>query len=446
MRSVSTLALTASLGAVGLALAPAASAAAPDASVHYLADRLADGDDRLLVEAGGQSYADHGLTIDAVLGMSAAGTGGDAAAAATDWVVSASGAYIGSGDEAYAAATAKLLTFAGARGLDPRDVAGVDLVAQLRSLEQGNGQFADQSEYGDYSNTLGQSFALIGLERADVNPSTAAVDFLLAQQCDDGGFRLTFDKPDEPDDDACVSDPDATSTAVQALDVVGGHDASVQDAAEYLVGRQGADGGVAGGTTTEGVNANSAGLAAVAFRLAGRDDARARALQYLESLTFGCDTPALAGGIAYNRADFDAATAQGADAQPDGTITRTTAQAILGQTDESYATVSASGQSAATPTLECATTEPTDDATDGPAADNTTEPTDSATESTDEATGGPADEAAGDTAAPEPERPEVVQTDGATTGTPDLLLALGAGGLTAAVVVVVRRRAASQHS
>ncbi|WEV79504.1 terpene cyclase/mutase family protein [Janibacter cremeus] len=448
MRSVSTLALTASLGAVGLALAPAASAATPDDSVRYLADRLADGDDRLLVEAGGQSYADHGLTIDAVLGMSAAGTGGDAAAAATDWVVANSGAYIGSGEEAYSAATAKLLTFAGARGLDPRDVAGVDLVARLQSLEQGNGQFADQSEYGDYSNTLGQSFALIGLERAGVNPSTASVDFLLAQQCDDGGFRLNFDEPDTSQDDACVSDPDATSTAVQALDVVGGHDATVQDAADYLVSRQGADGGVAGGRTTEGVNANSAGLAAVAFRLAGREDARGRALQYLESVTFGCETPALAGGIAYNRADFDAATAQGADAQPDGTITRTTAQAILGQTDESYATVSASGQSAATPTLECATAEPSDDGTTGPTGptdEATGDPADGTTEPTDDATAGPTTPTDGGTTAPEPERPEVVQTDGATTGTPDLLLALGAGGLTAALVVVARRRTAPQQ-
>lgn len=431
MRSVSTLALTASLGAVGLALAPAASAAAPDDSVHYLADRLADGDDRLLVEAGGQSYADHGLTIDAVLGMSAAGTGGDAAAAATDWVVSAPGTYIGSGEEVYAAATAKLLTFASARGLDPRDVAGVDLVAQLQSLEQGDGQFADQSEYGDYSNTLGQSFALIGLERAGVNPSTASVDFLLAQQCDDGGFRLTFDKPDKADDDACVSDPDATSTAVQALDFLGGHEAAVQDAADYLVSHQGADGGVAGGTTTEGVNANSAGLAAVAFRLAGREDARASALQYVESVTFGCETPALAGGIAYNRADFDAATAQGADAQPDGTITRTTAQAVLGQTDESYATVGAAGQSAVTPTLDCGDTEPVED--------DTTEPTDEGTDAS-------SDGAGDDAAAAEPERPAVVQTDDAATRTPDVLLALGAAGLGATLVVVARRRTSSKHS
>ncbi|WP_338748106.1 hypothetical protein [Janibacter alittae] len=442
MRSLPTLALTASLGVVGLAVAPAASAAAPDDSVAYLAERLADGGDRLVTESGGQSFDDLGLTIDAILGMTAAGSGGDSAAAASDYVLANSATYIGSEDEVYSAATAKLLTFATARGLDPRTVNGVDLVTKLQSLEEENGQFADQSEYGDYSNTLGQSFALIGLERADgVNPSTASVGFLLEQQCDDGGFRLTYDNPDETGDEACTSDPDATSMAVQALHTVGGHDTAVQSATDYLASRQAATGGVGGGETTEGANANSTGLAAVAFRLAGRADARARALDYVESVTFGCDTPAVVGGIAYNRADFEAATAKGADAQPDGTITRTTAQAVLGQTDESYATVTAAGQTGATPTLECRSTEP---------GDETTEPGDGATEPTDEATG-PTDDTTGTdtnddgTTTTGPERPEVVQTDGAVASTPNLLLALGAGGLTAALVVLVRRRTASQH-
>lgn len=427
MRSVSTLALTASLGVVGLALAPAASAAAPDDSAAYLADRLTAGGDRLVIESGGQTFDDLGLTIDAVLGMTAAGSGGHAAAAATDYVVANAGTYYGYDDEVYSSATAKLLTFTSARGLDPRDVNGVDLVAKLRSLEKDNGQFADQSQWGDYSNTLGQSFALIGLERAGVNPSSASVDFLLQQQCDDGGFALQFGG------ESCVSDPDATSLAVQALDIVGGHDPAVQDAADYLEGRQEANGGIGGGTTTEGVNANSTGLAAVAFRITGRDAALSQALDYVQSLTFGCDTPALAGGIAYNQADFDAATAQGADAQPDGTITRTTAQAILGLTDESYATVTTQGQSAATPTVDCAVAPP--------AEEDPTEPTDDATNDagTDTAVDGETPDAT------EPIRPEIVQTDGATSSTPNTLLALGAGGLAAALVVVARRRPALQR-
>ena len=424
MRSLPTLAVTASLGALSLALAPAASAAAADGPVHYLAEQLAAGGDRLTVEAGGQTYDDYGLTIDAVLGMTAAGTGGDAAAAATDYVVANSSAYIGYGEDVYSAATAKLLTFAIARGLDPRDVDGTDLVTTLRSLEQENGQFADKSEYGDYSNTLGQSFALIGLERAGINPSTASVDFLLDQQCEDGGFRLNFDDPGTTEDDACLSDPDATSLAVQALHTVGGRGPVVQSAADYLESRQDATGGVGGGATTEGINANSTGLAATAFRLAGRDDALGQALAYIDSVTFGCETPALVGGIAYNRADFDAA---GADAQPSDLITRTTAQAVLGLTDETYASVSSQGQTAATPAVEeCVTQEPTQDPT--------TEPTDDAT--TDEQP-------------TEPERPAMVQTDGFVTGGASTATVLGAGGLAAVLavsaVLLARRPARQRH-
>ncbi|WP_346007385.1 hypothetical protein [Janibacter terrae] len=444
MRLLRTLATTASVGALGLALAPTASAAAPADSVAYLADRLADGGDRLTVESGGQTFDDLGLTIDGVLGMSAAGSGGDASAAATDYVVANAGTYYGYGDEVYSAATAKLLTFASARGLDPRSLGGVDLVAQLQSLEDADGRFSDQSQWGDYSNTLGQAFGVIGLTRAGATPSTASVETLLSQQCDDGGFSLEFA-------DGCVSDPDATSLTVQALDVVGGQEAVVQEAADYLESRQGSDGGVGGGATTEGANSNSTGLAAVAFRLAGRDDARASALGYVDALTFDCATPALAGGIAYNRADFDAAVAKGASAAPDGTITRSTAQALLGLTDQSYATVTSAGQAAATPDTGCDTPAPGgddtdgsgDDGTDGTGTDGTgTDDTDTDTDGSDgsDGTGTGTDTGA---APQQPEIPAVVQTDGVTApsaGWPAWALGLGAAATAAGATLVTRRR------
>lgn len=437
MRLLRTLAATASTCAIGLALAPAASAATPDDSVAYLAARLADGGDRLTVESGGQTYDDLGLTIDAVLGMSAAGTGGDASAAATDYVVANAGTYYGYGEEVYSAATAKLLTFASARGLDPRSVGGVDLVAQLQSLEDADGRFSDRSQWGDYSNTLGQAFGVIGLQRAGATPSAASVETLLSQQCDDGGFSLEFA-------DGCVSDPDATSLTVQALDVVGGHDATVQEAADYLESRQGSDGGVGGGATTEGANSNSTGLAAVAFRLAGRDDARASALGYVDALTFDCTTPALAGGIAYNRADFDAAVAKGDSAAPDGTITRSTAQALLGLTDQSYASVSSAGQAAATPATGCEAPVPGGDDTDG-SGDDSGDGSDGGSgdgTGTGTATGTGSDSDSG-TTPQQPEIPAVVQTDGVaprSAGWPAWALGLGAAATAAGVTLVTRRR------
>ena len=424
MRSTSTLALTAAVGVVGIALAPAATADAPDDSVAYLAAQIEAGDGRLTTESGGQTFDDLGLTIDAVASMSAAGSGGDVSATATDYLVDNAAGYVGSGDEVYSAATAKMLTFASVRGLDPRDVSGVDLVAQLQGLEE-DGQFVDRSEYGDYSNTLGQAFGLIGLERAGVNPSTASVDALLAQQCDDGGFTLEFGGD-------CVSDPDATSTAVQALETVGGHDDAVQDAADFLEGRQEPDGGVGGGATTEAANANSTGLAAIAFDIAGRDDARAAALGYVESLTFDCDTPAIAGAIAYDKSEFDTLTAEGEDAAATGTSTRATAQALLGVAGESWGTVTAEGQSAATPTPDCEGSAPTPGDDAGSDDDATGD---------DASSGNDASSGAGDS----PEIPAVVQTDGGAAGGSSGLLALGAGGLAAVVTLALRRRGAEQR-
>lgn len=454
MRSTPTLALTAAVGVVGLALAPAAGAATtPEDSVAYLAAQLEAGGDRLTSDSGGQSYDDLGLTIDGVLGMTGAGSGGEASAAATDYVVANAGSYTGADGEVYAAATAKLLTFASARGLDPRDVNGVDLVEQLEGLEQDNGQFTDRSEYDDYSNTIGQSFALIGLKRAGVNPSTASVDVLLEQQCADGGFSLSFGGD-------CVSDPDATSMAVQALDTVGDQDAAVQDAASFLEASQESDGGVVGGTTTEGANANSTGLAAIALRLAGRDEARASALDFLESLTFGCETPAIAGAIAYDKSGFDEASGQGADAEPDGTVTRATAQALLGLTEESYATVTAQGQAAAAPSIDCDDAPGAgegdgsqDDGSEDTAGEGPTGQDDPAGDQSDDTATG--DDASGDAAAGDsgdagmgtdaPARPEVVQTDGGPLTAPLSLLPVAAGGLVIVAALIGRRHVTSRR-
>lgn len=403
--------LTASLAASGallVALAPAALAEQPADGAAFLAERLEANDDRLKAEFGGESYDDLGLTLDAIFSITATGTADAQAAASTQYVVSNAGAYYGTGEDVYAGATAKLLTAATARGLDPRAVGGVDLVERLQSLEQESGQFADASQWGDYSNSLGQSFALIGLSRAGANPSTAAVDFLLAQQCADGGFSLDYV-------DGCVSDPDATSVAIQALSVVGGHDDVVAAAADYLEGKQGTNGGLGGGATTEGPNANSTGLAAMAFRAAGRDAAAVKAQGFLQSLALGCATPQLAGAIAYDPAAKAELEAKGAAATADDQTTRSSAQALIGLTDQTYVTVSAEGASEAVVAPDCGSTgEPTDD----PA-----EPT--ATPSGDDETPGPQPTQDGD----DPARPEVVQTDSGAPADGAPVAVLGALGL-----------------
>ena len=95
---------------------------------------------------------------------------------------------LGEGDVDIPASTAKLLVFTEAQGLPTAET-----VKQLQSLRQSNGEFADtDTSTGkplspNYANTLGQSFAIIGLVRAK-QPDATAADFLAKQQCSDGGF------------------------------------------------------------------------------------------------------------------------------------------------------------------------------------------------------------------------------------------------------------------
>ncbi len=182
------------------------------AAADFLARTLADGDDRYVYPDS--TYFDGGNTIDAIIALAGSGTGATQAEESLRYLEDNLDVYVGSGGEAYAGPTAKALLAVVVAGGDPTSFGGVDLVADLEALES-EGRFSDASAYGDYSNTIGQSLALIALLRAGQTVSTASVDVLLDQQCADGGFRGALDG------DACVSDPDATAFAAQALIAAG---------------------------------------------------------------------------------------------------------------------------------------------------------------------------------------------------------------------------------
>lgn len=304
-------------------------------------------------------YPDQGLTADAILALDAAGTGHDAAAKATKNLVDDPVAYTGFGDptEVYAGAVAKLLTIAIAQGIDPTAFGTFDVLATLQGLEAPNGRFSDISDYGDNSNTFGQSFALIGLHRAGEPVSADARAYLLAQQCANGGFKLYMD------DAGCTTDadadPDATAMAVQALVAVGGSATEVDDALDYLTAAQGASGGVS--SPVQGVNGNTTGLAGQAFLAGGRTAQARAAVGYLTALQYGCGFPgAIRGGIAYDQDSYDAQEALGSKAAPVDIDRRSTAQALLALAGTPLATVTADGADADAPTLACAaTTNPT---------------------------------------------------------------------------------------
>lgn len=348
-------------GLTSIAMAAPATAATPDASTggHFLAAQLAAGGDHFSVSSGGTDYTDYGLTIDGILGLDAAQTGQAEAQRAASYISKNAAAYNTYGSDVYAGATAKLLVFAQAQGLP---TAGYR--SQLKSLEQTSGQFKDKSAYGDYSNTIGQSLAIVGLTRVG-QPDPTAVDFLLKQQCNDGGFRMTFTG-------GCTGDSDATSLAVQALSAAGGHRTQISKAVNFLAGEQQANGGVIEPASQAAPNTDSTGLAAVAFALAGKSAEAAKAKAFVTSLQFGCSFPAaLRGGFAFDQKSYDALRAKGSKATASDQEHRATTQAILALSQQPYLTIRAGG-SATAPALSCATSNPTPSATSTPASTTTT--------------------------------------------------------------------------
>jgi hypothetical protein len=350
-RTATTLAVGAALvAAPGLATSAAAADAPTTTSERaglagsFIATTLVDGDH---YDYPGGDWFDGGNTVDAVLALGGAGVGLDTADAAMAYLAANVGGsdadnYIGAGSERYAGPLAKTLVGAVAHGDDPTSFGGVDLVAELAALEGTvePGRFSDASAYGDYSNTIGQALAVIGLERAGAGASAEAVDFLLAQQCGDGGFR------GDPAATGCVSDPDATAFAAQALLQVGAT-TEAGAALDALAGLQSASGGVAGDGAPE--NANTTGVAVQAFLAGGRTAAAASGQAFLASLQYDCtDAAPLRWGLAYT--DDARSTTTVADSD-----LRATPQAALALAGGSLLSVSSADSSAGLPTFACTT-------------------------------------------------------------------------------------------
>ena len=363
--------LTAGLGAVavtvGVLVAPPAAAAqvgprvvgtAAGTAAGWLTEQYTAGT-HLQTDSGGTFYDDPGLTADGILALDAAHVGQTFAATATSWLAAHVGSYVGDGNsESYAGALAKAALTAQAQGLNPKLFGGRNLLADLaaRQVATGGanpGRYSDKSQYGDFSNAITQSFAILALTRADnlvpggpKNPQLpAATTSLNSLRCDkageDGGFRLAYADPKAPQG-TCVSDPDATAVAIQALALK-----ADDPALNYLQRQQQADGGL---EATQGPeNANTTGLAAVAFGLAGLQGAAAKAAGYLRARQAEAKAPTAVGAVNFTKGAYDA-----------NTSLRATSQALLGLVvgDDiekgpraaGYLTVSRSGAAPGAPT------------------------------------------------------------------------------------------------
>ena len=105
--------------------------------------------------------------------------------------------------ESYAGPLAKAATFARVAKGNPTSYGGINLITRLEERTADvpadptkepqaaafAGRIFDKSEFGNYANVVGQSYAVRALTLARSTEAAAARDFLLKQQCASGYFR-----------------------------------------------------------------------------------------------------------------------------------------------------------------------------------------------------------------------------------------------------------------
>jgi len=360
--SIRTAAIALSTAALsaGVLVAPSASAAptaAPslprtdstpsEIAAGWLAGELTNG---LMTGTFGPDF---GLTIDTGLALSTVPGRGATVTAINNALEPRIAEYVGDGTkESYAGALAKAATFARTAKRNPTSYGGVNLVTRLEdrtadaSAGATAGRISDKSEFGDYANVVGQSYAVRALSLANSAEAGAARDFLLKQQCPSGFFRLHFDKPAAASQSCAEgvagseADPDATSLAVINLVASRDNSQAVKDAlakaGTWLAGRQRGSGAFRGGTGTAVTNTNSTSLGGYALGLLKNRDAARKAAIWVRTLQpvdkFKCRTALTkdTGAVAYRKEAVSAAKTGGISADARDEWRRATAQAVLG--------------------------------------------------------------------------------------------------------------------
>ncbi|CAN5683116.1 hypothetical protein BH11ACT8_BH11ACT8_18410 [soil metagenome] len=346
-----------------LPLAPATAAVAEPVplqhGVSWLKSQLTNG----LVHNNQYDFDDLGLSVDTGLTMAYLGEGdtaGDISDALAPVVTSYYTYDVSSYDDqgvptfvgthVSAGSLAKAAAFVEAAGDVPTEFGGQDLIGQLlervstddASLGRiGDVFFPDESFEDDFSNTIGQAFAanaFDGVENAAVVDTSA---FLLAQQCEEGFFRLDLGATLAEDcdaDPAATPDTDATALALIELSSMDFSSTGTLDAisaaTDWLLANQNADGSFGGAGPTSAANANSTGLAGWALGDLGETDAAAKAAVWLrahQADDFGPCTTGLTGAtgaIAYDDGALAAGRSDGLVVQVEDQFRRGTAQAL----------------------------------------------------------------------------------------------------------------------
>lgn len=167
-----------------------------------------------------QSFSPVGTASDAVLSLVAARRGPDEIDDALEFIE----ANLADAD-ANIGLKAKIVMAVVAGGLDPRAFGGRDLVQELQSALQSNGQYGAHTAQSGDGEVFNQALVLLALAASGEGlAAESAFSWLRNAQCRDGGWQ--FDDPSGANDDEhCVSgqddffrsDTDTTSYATQAL-------------------------------------------------------------------------------------------------------------------------------------------------------------------------------------------------------------------------------------
>ncbi|WP_309650398.1 hypothetical protein [Nocardioides sp.] len=361
LRRSAALLATPALALGALAVLPAAPSYAAEADpapvaagAAWLETQLTDG---LVFNPNFGGFDDYGLSIDVALGLDAVGGHDATVQTITDAIATNLDSYTSypTGDSTHvlAGSLGKALALATSAGRDGNAFGGTDLVADLEAQVATEAPIAGRIQdtfdgtqpfEADFSNVIGQAFTVQGLDAEGSALVDPATDFLLAQQCAEGFFRLNFAAADAPLQ-ACDADPEASpDTDVTALAVIAlqsqtddaGVQAAVTRATDWLADAQNANGSFGGGTSTEAPNTNSTGLAAWALGTEGDTARAAAAATWVRGLQADDIAPCASGltpdngAVAYDAAARTTARGEGITDATEDQFRRASAQALPG--------------------------------------------------------------------------------------------------------------------
>ena len=324
-------------------------------AAEWIAGELKDG---LVV---GSSGPDFGLTIDTGVALSTVSGQGGTVTAINNSLEPRISEYVGDGTkESYAGPLAKAATFARVAKKNPTSYGGINLITRLEERTANvpadptaepqaaafAGRIFDKSEYGNYANVVGQSYAVRALTLARSTEAAAARDFLLKQQCASGYFRADFDKADVPNQSCTegvagsAADPDATALAVINLVESGDKSPAVvgalAKAGTWLADRQRGSGAFRAAAPVSKINTNTTALGGFALGLLKNRDAAQKAALWIRKNQpvdkYKCRTALTkdTGAVAYRKDRATGAKTSGIPADARDEWRRATSQAILG--------------------------------------------------------------------------------------------------------------------